>query len=84
MEKFVTRAARLNKAYDIELIERELECGEDDIIVRNHMMGICGSDKSFYRGSMPPLNSHSSLGMRAGERLLRWETVSATIKWATR
>ena len=53
MEKFVTRAARLNKAYDIELIERELECGEDDIIVRNHMMGICGSDKSFYRGSMP-------------------------------
>ena len=66
MEKFVTRAARLNKAYDIELIERELECGEDDIIVRNHMMGICGSDK------------------RAGERLLRWETVSATIKWATR
>ena len=54
MEKFVTRAARLNKAYDIELIERELECGEDDIIVRNHMMGICGSDKSFYKGSMPP------------------------------
>ena len=50
MEKFITRAARLNKAYDIELIERELECGEDDIIVKNHMMGICGSDKSFYRG----------------------------------
>ena len=25
MEKFITRAARLNKAYDIELIERELE-----------------------------------------------------------
>ena len=75
MEKFVTRAARLNKAYDIELIERELECGEDDIIVRNHMMGICGSDKSFYRGSMPP---------QTAERLLRWETVSATIKWATR
>ena len=54
MDKFVTRAARLNKAYDIELIERELECGEDDIIVKNHMMGICGSDKSFYRGFMPP------------------------------
>ena len=54
MEKFITRAARLNKAYDIELIERELECGEDDIIVKNHMMGICGSDKSFYRGFLPP------------------------------
>lgn len=54
MDKFVTRAARLNKAYDIELIERELVCGEDDIIVKNHLMGICGSDKSFYRGFMPP------------------------------
>lgn len=54
MQKFVTRAARLNKAYNIELIERELECGEDDIIVKNHRMGICGSDKSFYRGFMPP------------------------------
>lgn len=54
MEKIVTRAARLNKAYDIELIERELECGEDDIIVKNHLMGICGSDKGFYRGFMPP------------------------------
>ena len=54
MEKFITRAARLNKAYDIELIELELECGEEDIIVKNHMMGICGSDKSFYRGFLPP------------------------------
>lgn len=54
MEKFITKAARLNGAYDIELIERELVCGEDDIVVKNHLMGICGSDKSFYRGSMPP------------------------------
>ncbi len=54
MEKFVTRAARLNQAYDIELIERELVCGEDDIIVKNHLIGICGSDKNFYRGHLPP------------------------------
>ncbi len=54
MEKFITKAARLNGPYDIELIERELECGEDDIIVKNHLIGICGSDKSFYRGFMPP------------------------------
>ena len=54
MEKFITRAARLNKAYDIELIERELVCGENDIIVKNHLCGVCGSDKSFYRGFMPP------------------------------
>ncbi len=53
-EVFKTRAARLNGPYDIELIDRELVCGEDDIIVKNHLMGICGSDKSFYRGFMPP------------------------------
>lgn len=52
--KFTTKAAILNKAYDIELIEKEIVCGEDDIIVKNHLMGICGSDKSFYRGFMPP------------------------------
>jgi L-iditol 2-dehydrogenase len=54
MEKFITKAARLNGPYDIELIERELECEDDDIIVKNHLIGICGSDKSFYRGFMPP------------------------------
>ncbi|MDR1828603.1 MAG: zinc-binding dehydrogenase [Methylobacteriaceae bacterium] len=54
MKKFTTRAARLNGPYDIELIERELLCGDDDIVVRNHLMGICGSDKSFYRGNLPP------------------------------
>lgn len=54
MEKFITKAARLNGPYDIELIERELVCGEDDIIVKNHLIGICGSDKNFYRGFMPP------------------------------
>lgn len=50
---YKTRAARLNDAYDIELIERELVCGEDDIIVKNHIMGICGTDKNFYRGILP-------------------------------
>lgn len=52
--KFETRAARLNGPYDIELIQRDLVCGDDDIIVKNHRMGICGSDKNFYRGFMPP------------------------------
>ena len=54
MEKYITKAARLNKAYDIELIDRELVCGENDIIVKTRLMGICGSDKNFYRGFMPP------------------------------
>lgn len=55
--KFLTKAARLNGPYDIELIERELVCEEDDVIVRNHLVGICGSDKAFYRGNMPPKTS---------------------------
>jgi L-iditol 2-dehydrogenase len=55
--KYTTKAARLNKPYDIELIDRELECGENDIIVKNHLIGICGSDKNFYRGFMPPKTS---------------------------
>ncbi len=54
MKKFTTRAARLNGPYDIELIERDLVCGDDDIIVKNHLIGICGSDKNFYRGFLPP------------------------------
>ncbi len=54
MQKFTTRAARLNGPRDIELIERDLVCGPDDIIVKNHLIGICGSDKSFYRGQLPP------------------------------
>ena len=51
---FTTRAALLKGPYDIDLIERKLECKEDEVIVQNHLMGICGSDKSFYRGQMPP------------------------------
>ena len=54
MDTFVTKAARLNGPRDIELIERELVCGEDDIIVKNHLMGVCGSDKNFSRGYLPP------------------------------
>ena len=53
MEKFKTRAARLNGPKDIELIERELVCEDGDIIVKNHLVGICGSDKNFYRGYLP-------------------------------
>lgn len=51
--KFKTRAAVLNGPYDIELINKELECGSDEIIVKNHLIGICGSDKNFYRGLLP-------------------------------
>lgn len=49
-----TKAALLKGPYDIELVERELICGENEVIVKNHLIGICGSDKNFYRGQMPP------------------------------
>ena len=49
-----TKAALLKGPYDIDLVERELVCGEDEVIVKNHLVGICGSDKSFYRGQLPP------------------------------
>ena len=49
-----TRAALLTGPRDIELIERKLECGENEVIVKNHLIGICGSDKNFYRGQLPP------------------------------
>jgi len=49
-----TRAALLKGPYDIDLIEKKLVCGDDEVIVKNHLMGICGSDKLFYRGKLPP------------------------------
>ncbi len=53
MQSFKTRAARLNGPRDIELIERELVCGDDEVVVKNHLIGICGTDKAFYRGILP-------------------------------
>lgn len=50
----ITKAALLKGAYDIELIERELVAGDDEVIVHNHLIGICGSDKNFYKGILPP------------------------------
>ncbi len=50
----ITKAALLKGPRDIELIERELVLEEDEVIVRNHLVGICGSDKNFYLGQLPP------------------------------
>ena len=49
-----TRAALLKAPYQIELIERKLAAEADEVIVRNHLVGICGSDKSFFKGQLPP------------------------------
>lgn len=52
-----TKAALLKGPYNIDLVERVLECGPDEVIVKNHLIGICGSDKTFYRGQLPPKTS---------------------------
>ena len=49
-----TKAALLKAPYQIELIERELTMEDDEVIVKNHLVGICGSDKSFFKGQLPP------------------------------
>jgi 2-desacetyl-2-hydroxyethyl bacteriochlorophyllide A dehydrogenase len=49
----ITKAALLKAPYEITLIERELVVGDDEVIVKNHLVGICGSDKSFYKGQLP-------------------------------
>ena len=54
-----TKAALLKGPHAIDLVDRDLACGDDDVIVRNHIVGICGSDKSFYRGILPPDTSES-------------------------
>jgi len=50
----ITKAALLRAPYDITLVERELVAGDDEVIVKNHLMGICGSDKTFFKGQLPP------------------------------
>lgn len=54
---YKTKAAVLKAPYKIELYEKELKCGDDEVIVKNHLMGICGSDKNFYRGHLPKRTS---------------------------
>jgi len=50
----ITKAALLKAPYQIGLVERELTAGDDEVIVKNHIVGICGSDKSFFKGQLPP------------------------------
>jgi len=49
----ITRAATLKGQRDIELIEKKLICCDAEVIVKNHLVGICGTDKMFYRGILP-------------------------------
>jgi 2-desacetyl-2-hydroxyethyl bacteriochlorophyllide A dehydrogenase len=48
-----TRAAQLRKPGEVVLVERELTLKDDEVLVKGHLSGICGSDKSMYRGDIP-------------------------------
>ena len=49
-----TRGAYLFGVERIELRERELDLEEDEVLVKTHLAGICGTDKNFYLGLFPP------------------------------
>ncbi len=48
-----TRAAQLRRPGEVVLLERDLALGADEVLVKGHLSGICGSDKSMYRGDIP-------------------------------
>jgi L-iditol 2-dehydrogenase len=48
-----TRAAQLRRPGEVVIVERELTVAEDDVLVKGHLSGVCGSDKAMYRGDIP-------------------------------
>ena len=49
-----TLSACLTGINRIEVTERELKIAPDEVLVRTHLAGICGSDKNLYQGIIPP------------------------------
>jgi L-iditol 2-dehydrogenase len=47
------RGARLAGKRVVDLQERELILGRDQVLVKTHLAGICGTDKNFYEGIFP-------------------------------
>jgi L-iditol 2-dehydrogenase len=48
-----TRATQLKAPGQIVLVERELTVGPEEVLVKGHLSGVCGSDKAMYRGDIP-------------------------------
>lgn len=51
-----TKAVVLRGPGNIDLVERELQLGPEDVLVKTHLAGICGTDKNFYLGHLPKMN----------------------------
>ncbi len=47
------KGAYLAGIQKIEIRDRELKLGQDEILVKTHLAGICGTDKNFYEGIFP-------------------------------
>lgn len=47
-----TRAACLVAPRRVEIVERDLTLGDDEILVRTHSASICGTDKLMFRGTL--------------------------------
>jgi L-iditol 2-dehydrogenase len=47
------RGARLVGKRAVDLSKRELSVGQDEVLVKTHLAGICGTDKNFYEGVFP-------------------------------
>lgn len=66
-----TRAAQLRRPGEVALVERELTLADDEVLVKCHLSGICGSDKSMYRGDIPPkITLPFFIGHESGGRIV--------------
>ncbi len=50
----LVKSACLTGVRAIEVRERELILGDEEILVKTHAMGICGQDKNLFNGIIPP------------------------------
>lgn len=50
-----TRVVELVAPNKVELVEDDLSVGPNDVLVKTHIAGICGTDKNFYLGILPEL-----------------------------
>ncbi len=48
-----TRATQLRAPGEIILLERDLPLAPDEVLIKGHLSGICGSDKAMFRGDLP-------------------------------
>lgn len=49
-----TRSVCLTGIEEVEVITRKLDISDDEVLIKSHMSGICGSDKNLYLGIAPP------------------------------